>query len=368
MDSINCLVIGAGVVGLAVARELQRAGCETVVVERHPRFGMETSSRNSEVIHAGIYYAPGSLKAQLCVRGKALLYDYCRSHGVSCNRIGKLIVATTHAELALLENYRTRAQANGVDDLQLLDVDELTTMEPAIAACGGLLSPSTGIVDSHALMASLAAEFERAGGTLVYRSEVVQLQRAGDGVAATLADGYRLSTRHVVNCAGLQAPLLASWLGLDEFAPVPVPRYCKGHYYQYVGASPFNRLIYPVAVAGGLGVHVTLDLAGQVRFGPDVRWVDEPDYAFDDSQQQRFVDAIRRYYPELDEARLLPGYTGLRPKIFPEGARDEDFVLRLQRIGSGAAIHLLGIESPGLTAALAIAERVRHRLLMDFDP
>ncbi len=360
MERVGAVVVGAGVVGLAVARELQLAGCETFVVERHPRFGMECSSRNSEVIHAGIYYQPGSLKAELCVRGKALLYDYCRTRGVPFRRLGKIIVATQPAELATLAGYRARALANGVDDLRELDADELRAMEPALSACGGLLSPGTGIVDAHALMTALAADFERAGGTLVCRSEVVGLRReaggGGDGVVVELADGYRLFAERFVNSAGLRAPELAGWLGVDGFASGP--GWCKGHYYQYSGPSPFRHLVYPVAVAGGLGIHVTLDLAGQLRFGPDVRWVERPDHDFDDSQRFRFVEAIRRYYPGLDESRLIAGYTGIRPKIVPPGAPDGDFVL----LSQPGVVHLLGIESPGLTACLAIAERVRGLL------
>lgn len=347
------MVVGAGVVGLAVARELQLAGYDTLVIERHAQFGTETSSRNSEVIHAGIYYPPGSLKARLSVRGKALLYDYCRRRGVPFQRIGKLIVATQPDQMQTLTAYQSRAAANGVEDLRLLDRAELQAMEPSVSAMAALHSPSSGIVDSHALMAALAADFDNAGGTLVCRSEVVALQASADGVVVTLADGYRLLAERLINSAGLRALQLAHWLGVDGFGSAPP--YCKGHYYHYTGPTPFRHLVYPVAVAGGLGIHVTLDLAGQVRFGPDVRWVDTPDYHFDDSRRHHFVEAIRRYFPDVDETRLTPGYTGIRPKIVAPGSPDGDFVVRR----SAEAVHLLGIESPGLTAALALAEQVR---------
>lgn len=357
MEKVDCLVIGAGVIGLAIARQLQLAGREAVLVERHPQFGMETSSRNSEVIHAGIYYPVGSLKARLCVRGRALLYDYCQTRNVPHKRLGKLIVATCPTELAQLATYLERAQRNGVDDLDLLDADAVRQLEPELSVCGGLLSPSTGIVDSHSLMFHLAADIESAGGALVYRSEVAQLLRSADGVVAVFNGGYRLQARHLINCAGLQAAAIAG--GLADRQPVQTEqRFCKGHYYFYSGASPFGRLVYPVAMAGGLGIHVTLDMTGQVRFGPDVRWVDQLSYEFDDSQRHTFIEAIRRYYPDLDASRLTEGYTGIRPKNVPEGAPDGDFVIQRQLIGRGSATHLLGIESPGLTAALAIAEQV----------
>lgn len=359
MESIDTLVVGAGVVGLATARALQRSGRDVLVVERQPQFGSETSARNSEVIHAGIYYPPGSLKARLCVRGRTLLYDYCRTRAIAHRRLGKLIVATAPAEREQLQQYASRARANGVDDLHVLSAAETRALEPAVQACGALLSPGTGIVDAHALMTALLADFEAAGGTLACATELTSVAAIDGGIVATFADGYRLRTDHLVNCAGLDAPALAAQLGLARSAGPP---YCKAHYYHYRGPSPFSRLIYPVAVKGGLGIHVTLDLAGQLRFGPDVRWVANRDYRFDDSRRAAFIAAIARYFPALDPTRLEPAYTGIRPKLVGPDEPDGDFVIELQRFDRARAVHLLGIESPGLTAALALADEVVARL------
>ena len=347
------MVIGAGVVGLAVARELALAGREVLVLERHELIGSETSSRHSEVIHAGIYYPTGSVKAETCVRGKALLYDYCRSHAVPHARIGKIIVATRESHFETLRGYRAQARENGVGELPWLDADEVSELEPAVRSLGGIYSESTGIVDSHALMLSLQGDLEARGGVVSLCTEVTGLRRHGDRVGVACGD-YELSADTAVNAAGLSAPALAG-----AFRPGYRGFFAKGHYYALSGASPFTHLVYPVAESGGLGVHVTLDLAGQARFGPDVVWIDGADYDFDAAGRDRFVAAIRRYYPGLDEERLHPGYTGIRPKIVPAGAPAGDFVIEgPAQHGVSGLVNLLGIESPGMTAALAIAERV----------
>ncbi len=340
-------------VGLAAARALALAGREVLVLERHELIGSETSSRHSEVIHAGIYYPTGSVKAQTCVRGKALLYDYCGSHAVPHARIGKIIVATREEHFETLRGYRAQARKNGVGELPWLDAREVSELEPAVRSLGGMYSESTGIVDSHALMLSLQGDLEARGGVVSLCTEVTGLRRHGDRVVVACGD-YELSAETVVNSAGLSAPALAEAFrsGYQRF-------FAKGHYYALSGASPFTHLVYPVAESGGLGVHVTLDLAGQTRFGPDVVWIDGADYDFDTAGRERFVEAIRRYYPGLEEERLHPGYTGIRPKIVPAGAPAGDFVIEGPgQHGVPGLVNLLGIESPGMTAALAIAERV----------
>ncbi|MCZ0941665.1 MAG: NAD(P)/FAD-dependent oxidoreductase [Gammaproteobacteria bacterium] len=353
-DRLDCLVVGAGAVGLAVALELARKGREVVVAERAEVVGGESSSRNSEVIHAGIYYPRGSLKARLCVAGKALLYDYCAAHQVAHRRCGKIIVATSKNQLETLRGYCASALANGAGALEWLDREAVHALEPEVAALAAVHSPSTGIIDSHGFMLSLLGELERLGGVLALNTEITRIEPHGDRLRVA-AEGYELDAGWVVNSAGLEAPNVARMLTPDA----PAAYYARGRYYAYSGASPFRRLVYPVAEPGGLGVHVTLDLGGQARFGPDVCWIDRIDYGFDDSQREAFVEAIRRYYPALDESRLHPGYTGIRPKINAPGAPAADFQI------DGPAQHrvpglvnLLGIESPGLTASLAIAKAV----------
>lgn len=352
-ERCDAVVIGAGVVGLAVARALAQAGRETLVLERHEVIGSETSSRNSEVIHAGIYYPTGSLKALLCVRGKALLYAHCKRCNVPHQRLGKIIVATEPDQLEALAGYQRQARANGVGELRWLDADAVRALEPDVAAIAGVHSESTGIVDSHAFMLSLEGELEAAGGMIAFRTAVTALERWDDGVRVYCGD-FDLDANVVVNAAGLAAPTLAAQLGGQRRA-----YYAKGHYYALAGPSPFKRLVYPVAGAGGLGVHVTLDLGGQARFGPDVAWQPDEDYGFDEGGFDQFVAAIRRYYPALDAARLHPSYTGIRPKLAPAGSPAQDFVIEgPAETGVPGFVNLLGIESPGLTAALAIAERV----------
>ena len=352
-ERCDTVVIGAGVVGLAVARALAQAGREVLVLERHDLIGTETSSRNSEVIHAGLYYPTGSHKARLCVRGKALLYEHCAAYNVPHARIGKIIVATSDAQFRVLKAYQRQARINGAGELPWLTRREVQDMEPAVEALAGVYSESTGIIDSHAYMLSLVGDLEANGGMIAFLTEVTGLERLAAGVRVCCGD-FDLDANLVVNSAGLNAPAVAARLGGRHRG-----HYAKGHYYTLSGASPFARLVYPIADAGGLGVHVTLDLAGQARFGPDVVWQKDEDYAFDESSFERFVTAIRCYYPALDESRLHPGYTGIRPKLAPAGAPAADFVIEgPAQTGVRGFVNLLGIESPGLTSSLAIAERV----------
>lgn len=354
VDAADVVVIGAGVVGLACARALARAGRDVVVLERHPGIGMETSSRNSEVIHAGIYYPTGSRKARLCVAGKRLLYEYCASHGVPHRRCGKIIVATSDEQIPVLREYQAQAEKNGAGSLRWLSAGEIGALEPAVQAVAGVLSDSTGIIDSHAYMIALRGDLEAAGGMIAFETEVIGLEAVAGGLLVRTAD-FALRARAVVNAAGLEAPGVAAWL----CPAVPPASYAIGHYYVYDGAAPFSRLVYPIAEAGGLGVHVTLDLAGQVRFGPDVRWIDRICYDFDDSERPRFEAAIRHYFPGLDPARLRPGYTGIRPKLGAAGAPAADFRIDgPAEHGVPGLVNLLGIESPGLTSSLALAEEV----------
>lgn len=366
MEQVDCVVIGAGVVGLAIARALAGVGREVLILEAEEGIGTQTSSRNSEVIHAGIYYPPGSLKATLCVRGKALLYRFCEEYGVAHRRIGKLFVASTEAEVPQLEAYRRNAERNGVLDLVRLDGPEATALEPAVICRAGVLSPSTGIVDSHALMLALLGDAEHGGAVLAVRCPVEGGRVAGAGIELVVGGEapMRLAARLVVNCAGLQAQSVAR--RIDGIPPHSIPPLymAKGHYYTLSGKSPFRRLVYPMPRAGGLGVHVTLDLAGQARFGPDVSgWPDRVDYAFDESGAPAFYEAIRAYYPGLADGALNPGYTGIRPKLSGPGAPAADYVIQGPRDhGVPGWCALYGIESPGLTSSLAIAEMLADRV------
>ncbi len=352
-ERCDAVVIGAGVVGLAVARALAMAGREVLVIERHDVIGSETSSRNSEVIHAGIYYPTGSMKAAMCVRGKLLLYEHCERYNVPHRRIGKVIVATAEAQFPVLEDYRRQAAVNGVGDLPWLSRSEVLALEPDVEALAGVYSKTTGIIDSHAYMLSLLGDVEAGGGMVAFLTEVSDLRRWSAGVRVCCGD-FDLDANVVVNATGLGAPGMAARLGGARRG-----YYAKGHYYTLSGRSPFTHLVYPVAEAGGLGVHVTLDMAGQAKFGPDVVWQQDDDYGFDGVNLPRFVEAIRRYYPGLDESRLHPGYTGIRPKLAPAGAPAADFVIEgPAENGVPGLVNLLGIESPGLTSSLAIAERV----------
>lgn len=360
-ESVECVVIGAGVVGLAVARRLALAGREVVVLEAAGTIGTETSSRNSEVIHAGIYYAKGSLKARLCVAGKRALYDFCASHGVAHLRTGKIIVATSDSQMAELHRLKRTAAANGVDDLEWMTPAEVSTLEPAVFCVGALWSPSTGIVDSHGLMLACQGDAEAHGATIAFLSPVLGGQVQGDGIRLQVggADPMTLKAAMVVNSAGLHAQAVARAIVGIPSAAIPPCYYAKGNYYTLLGPPPFTHPIYPVPEQAGLGVHVTVDLGGQVRFGPDVEWVQEIDYDVDPRRADAFYAAIRRYYPGLKDGALQPGYAGIRPKIQAPGEPAKDFMIQgPQDHNIPGLVNLFGIESPGLTASLAIADHV----------
>ena len=361
MDSVGCIVVGAGVVGLAVARALARDGREVLVLEAADAIGTGTSSRNSEVIHAGLYYAPGSLKARFSVAGRQALYAYCTTHGIPHRRCGKLVVATTEAETATLATIRARGEANGVDDLRLITGAEAMAMEPALRCVAALHSPSTGILDSHALMASLLGEAEAAGAMLALRTPVEGGTVDGDGVVVRTGgtEPTTLRTDLLVNCAGLGATSLLA--AIDGFPADAIPAFklAKGSYFILAGAAPFARLIYPVPVAGGLGVHLTLDLGGAARFGPDVEWVETVDYAVDPARAAGVHEAIGQYWPGVAGRMLEPGYAGIRPKASRPGSDGDFLVDGPETHGVPGLISLAGIESPGLTSALAIADHVR---------
>ena len=368
MEQVQTLVVGAGVVGLAIARELARSGREVVILDRAEAFGTETSSRNSEVIHAGIYYAPDSLKAQLCVEGREALYEFCASHAVAHRRCGKLIVAPSMDRRAQLERIAARAERAGVTTLEWLSGESARALEPALSAALALLSPQTGIIDSHGLMLALLGEGEDHGAMLALRSELVSAQVTPSGFTVRVlsrSEVTTLSCQELINTAGLSASRVAGSIeGLDS-DHVPVTRYAKGHYFSLVGRSPFGRLIYPTPDEASLGVHLTLDLAGQARFGPDVEWVDSPDhYDVPAGRADAFYAAIREYWPSLPDGALLPAYAGIRPKLVGPLDAAADFRIDGPGVHSIAGlVNLFGIESPGLTACLAIAGRVR--LLLD---
>lgn len=359
------VVIGAGVVGLAVARRLARAGGEVLVLEGSSVIGSGTSSRNSEVIHAGIYYPQRSLKATLCVRGREQLYDFCKTRNVPHKRCGKIIVAANESQSEQIASIQKQAQANGVGDIESLDIDRLREMEPELVGVSALYSPSTGIVDSHALMLSMQGEAEYAGAQFAYRAHVRSIKR-DERASQTLlldvgdsSDSMTIKTRAVINAAGLGATTLAQ--SVCGFAPdlLPESRYAKGCYFKLAGKAPFERLIYPVPEVGGLGIHLTLDLQGNARFGPDVTWVDEEEYSVPESKKETFVNNIKSYWPGISGRSLQPDYAGIRPKVAFGGDIHQDFIIQTpSQHGVAGLVNLLGIESPGLTASFAIADRV----------
>ncbi len=368
MEDVDAVVIGAGVVGLACARALARAGREVLVLEREHAFGTATSARNSEVIHAGLYYPTGSLRARLCVQGRSLLYDFCATHQVAHRRCGKLVLACAADELPRLQAVRAQAEANGVVDLQWLSAAQVQALEPALACQAALLSPSTGIVDSHGLMLALLGEAEAHGAMLAVSSPVLAGRVTSMGieldVGGNAAPGEehttRLRARNVVNAAGLQACQVAAALQGLASAHVPVPHYAQGAYFTLSGKAPFTHLVYPVpGESSHLGVHLTLDLGGQARFGPSFRWLDEVDYRVREADGAGFAEAVRHYWPGLTEDALQPGYAGVRPKISGPGEPAADFRIDGPAVhGVPGLVNLFGIESPGLTASLAIADEV----------
>lgn len=363
MSHFDTAVIGAGVVGLATARTLAMTGRSVIILEREHRFGTVTSARNSEVIHAGMHYPHGSLKERLCIEGKRLLYDFCASRHVQHRRCGKLTFAGSESELGRLEAIAAHAAASQADDaLTWLEGREVARIEPAVRCAAALLSPSSGIVDAHGYMLALLGEAEGHGAVLACHAAVDRIERTTGGWRLHLGD-TRLDTDRVVNAAGLGAQAIA--LAIDALDPACVPplHLAKGSYFTYAGQVPFTRLIYPVPIKGGLGVHLTLDLAGQARFGPDVEWVDTIDYAVDPALHDAFLAAVRRFWPAVDPARLFPGYSGVRPKLTGRKEPDADFLIQDEDAhGLPGLVNMFGIESPGLTASLAIAEHVRAAL------
>lgn len=364
LDKVDGVVMGAGVVGLAVARALIHAAPDTakewMVLEAADAIGTGTSSRNSEVVHAGIYYPKGSLKAKLCVQGRHQLYAYAAARGISHQRCGKLIVATHADQLPALQAILQKAQANGVNDLVMLTAEQATLMEPALSCVAALHSPSTGILDSHGFMLSLQGDFENAGGWVALNSPVAAAQFTSDGWVVTMVDGTELLAQTVVNAAGLTAPWLAkNFQGLDA-KHVPTAFFAKGNYFTLAGKSPFSHLIYPVPEAAGLGVHLTLDLGGQAKFGPDVQWVEGPDdLVVSGEHEQAFYKEVRKYWPALSDGALQPGYAGIRPKISGPNDAAADFVIQGPAVhGLKGLVNLFGIESPGLTSSLAIGGAV----------
>jgi len=368
MDSIDTLIIGAGALGLACAARLANPGQSTLIVEAECLIGSHTSSRNSEVIHAGIYYPPGSLKAELCLEGRERLYAWCMQRQVPHRRVGKLLVAVSDAERGKLEAINANAQICGVHDLQALDQHQLQRLEPAMQAVAALLSPSTGIIDSHAFMQSLLTEAENRGAQLVLNSRVERLMHSSDGwIAEGFSSGepFQLKAQRVVNAGGLFAQQLAQRTEGLTARHIPDLHLCQGRYFSYSGRSPFRHLIYPMPEPhiAGLGIHATLDLVGQLRFGPDAHYLDSLDYNVDEQLRGPFAQAIARYFPGLDPSRLTPAYSGIRPKLSAAGEPAADFLIQTPADhGLPGLVNLFGIESPGLTASLAIAERVAQAL------
>lgn len=363
---IDCLVIGAGVVGLACAAELARRGRDVLVVEATGAIGSGVSSRNSEVIHAGLYYPTGSLKHRMCVTGRRKLYPYLQTRGVMHRKIGKLVVATSREEEQQIVALAQRARANDVENVSLLSAREAIALEPNLACVSALISPETGLVDSHGFMLALAGEIESHGGAIAFEAPVL-----GGGVRGYAFEVWIggpssavLHTRSLVNAAGLDATAVAGMLGIDA----PAMTLAKGSYFSCAGRPAFSRLIYPAPVDGGLGVHLTVDLAGRMRFGPDVEWLDHRDparvdYAVDSARAERFYAAIRRYWPELPDNALAPDYSGCRPKLSGRGEPPADFRIdTVDSHGLEGLVNLFGIESPGLTSSLAIAEEIANRI------
>ncbi len=361
MDKVDCVVVGAGVIGLAIARRLAQAGREVIVLEATEGIGTITSSRNSEVIHAGIYYRAGSLMAQMCVSGKRALYQYCRDHGIPHRNCGKLIVATTSSETEKLQSIRAHAEANGVEGMQILTGEAARALEPALNCDAALLSPSTGIIDSHAYMLSLRGEAEAAGAAFAFHTPLIRA-KADAGVIEIEAGGEAPMTLQcglLVNAAGLSATTVARHIDGMPIDRIPPAYLAKGNYFSCNARAPFSHLIYPVPEPGGLGVHLTLDMVGQARFGPDVEWIETINYEVDPSRAERFYPAIRKYWPTLPDGALMPSYSGIRPKIVPPAVATQDFLMQGPRDhGVEGLINLFGIESPGLTSSLAIADHV----------
>jgi L-2-hydroxyglutarate oxidase LhgO len=374
MEQVDCVVIGAGVVGLAVAREMALQGRETILLERENAFGTISSARNSEVIHAGIYYPKGSLKAKLCVEGNRMLYEYCRTHQVATQAYGKLIVASDDSQLDDLQAILYKAQNNQVPDIRIISGEEAKTLEPQLHCSAAILSATTGIVDSHGYMLSLLGGFEDAGGMVAYQSPLISAKALGvnaeNGFALEIggADGMQIQTKLLINCAGLSAPAVAQKIEGLASTQIPTAYFAKGNYFSLSGKSPFTHLIYPIPEPGGLGVHLTLDMGGQAKFGPDVEWLDigsenQIDYTVNPKRSEGFYEAVRRYWPGLKDGSLQPDYSGVRAKIVPANAPAGDFCFNgPSDHGLHGLFNLYGFESPGLTSSLAIARHLEGQI------
>jgi L-2-hydroxyglutarate oxidase LhgO len=361
VNEVDCIVIGAGVIGLAAARALARAGRTVMILERERHFGMHASSRNSEVIHAGIHYRPGSLKARTCVSGRELLYRYCSERGIAHRHCGKFIVATSEEQFTQLHAIESQARGNGVTDLEWLDRAQARRCEPALSCEAALSSPSSGIIDSHAYLLSLLADAESHGAEIAYGAMVSWLRPTPRGIELAIEPEPEpvLRAQFIVNSAGLDAHRVAQSIEGFSAKHIPEVRYAKGSYFALRGSAPFSRLIYPIPESGGLGIHMTVDLAGQARFGPDVEWVDTVDYGVDAARAAEFYGAIRRYWPKLADEQLSPAYAGIRPKLARAGEAAADFCISGPADhGVAGVVNLFGVESPGLTASLALAEHV----------
>jgi L-2-hydroxyglutarate oxidase LhgO len=367
LETVECIVAGAGVVGLAIARALALRGREVLVLEKNSDFGLETSSRNSEVIHAGIYYRPGSRKARLCRRGRDLLAAYLGERGIPHRFCGKLIIATEESQVAALTRLHDNALANGVQTLRRVDHDEIRTLEPDIASHGGLLSPETGIVDARAFMRAMVADLEDAGGTIAYSIEALSVTPQEDGLRVATRDSlsraHDIRAKIFVNAAGLHASALAQNISTPERWQPPATHYARGSYFRVDGTHRFRHLVYPTPVPGGLGIHLTLDLQGAVRFGPDVEWIEDIDYTIRDGRASAFREAIARYWPGVADRKLSADYCGIRPKVARQGEGDGDFVVAgPSDHGVPGLVQLFGMESPGLTASMAIGDHVADLL------
>ena len=374
MEQVDCVVIGAGVIGLAVAREMALQGRETILLERESAFGTISSARNSEVIHAGIYYAKDSLKAKLCVEGNRLLYEYCRSHQVATQPYGKLIMAADDSQINDLQAILYKAQNNGVPEIKMISEEEAKALEPNLHCSAAILSSTTGIVDSHGYMLSLLGGFEDAGGVVAYQSPLISVKPIGENAEGGFeleiggADGMKIQTKLLINCAGMSAPAVAKKIEGLKQEQIPKAYFAKGNYFSLSGKSPFKHLIYPIPEPGGLGVHLTLDMGGQAKFGPDVEWLDidveeQVDYTVDPKRSEGFYEAVRRYWPELKDGSLQPDYSGIRAKIVPPNSPAGDFYFNTPKEhGLAGLFNLYGFESPGLTSSLAIAKHLECQI------
>jgi L-2-hydroxyglutarate oxidase LhgO len=361
LSDLDCVVIGAGVIGLAVARALARDGHSVAILETERQFGMHTSSRNSEVIHAGIHYQPGSLKARLCVTGRDLLYRYCNRRGIEHRRCGKFTVATNASQIDVLQMIAANARANGVMDLELMEPDYARRMEPALQCLAALSSPSTGIIDSHAYLQSLLADAEGCGADISYGTTVTALRPVESGTAVSIQGEAEpaATARWIINAAGLGAHRVAASLEGFPAQHIPQIHFAKGSYFTLTGRAPFRRLIYPVGGQGWLGIHMTIDLAGAARFGPDLEWIPQVDYTVNPDRAHEFHESIRRYWPQIQEGRLQPAYAGVRPRLSGPGEAARDFLISgPEQHGIAGIVNLFGMESPGLTASLAIGDVV----------